>query len=1420
MNTIERDNAATSDPIATTPPLAPALSEAIGVAAPSGEVSVPPDSDLWISPEREPRDLNLAPVPVQSRRPSLQRQILLTILPFILLPIGLSGWLVMNKISQADAPATQSARVEPDLLTERTRWQMEAIVLLSLGLSNLGVASLAVRRLSKSIERVTTKLGEAASGNLAVSLEPGDTAEFQQLATQFDRLVGNFDRTLQQQQLAAHANKLFGKIALTAQESLDRFQVYQLGASGILNILQADRVSILQCNPDGSTLTIAEAVASGCVATLATPLARMYFVESPTELARYQQGQAIAIEDLQQVELSPARRKFVAKTQLKSVAIVPILVGKQLIGLLSIQQCDRVRRWHDWELNFAIQAGQRLGLAVEQMMTWNTQSVELRRTNMLSQALQTNDPIESIELLNLALESIRQEFNLDRTMAICRTADRQQAEIIAAATDPNWVLPEVAQLERYLEYELHRDHFILEDMANIYDLDDAGGLKATEIGVLKDLQICARLVAPIEIEGQLFGSLVGHACSDDAPSLPSERLHQRQWTQAEIDKFTTIADRIGLVLARQKSIEQRTIQMYRKNLLSEITLQLRQSLDRDTIITTGLNRIRQAFDLDRAVFLTLNDSLETTIAAEALAVGKPSILGMKIDDTCLKTSQGAGYEQGRVTAIADIHQAGLSQCHVQMLERLRVRANLVVPVLVNNKLFGLIVGHMCDAPRNWEPETTDLLVQIATQMSIMLNQAQLFAQRENDARRSQIISNFTLQLRQSLKRQDILNTAVELVRYALDLDRAVIFELDPDFNGTVTAESVAEQQLSLVNTRIEDCCLKDAGYEQGKITAFADIYQSGLTDCHIKMLEDIHVRANLVVPITIDSQLFGLLIGHECQQPRAWQPEEINLLNQLATQLALALNQASLIEQRETAAKQSQLISEITLKLRQSIDESEILNIALPEVRSALGLDRASILVVDSNGEGEGKIIAESISSPAFSILDATVAAEYMFEILGKGYQEGSFIKVNDLQQSEFSAELVAHLQQITITSILTTPIIVNNKFFGLFSGTMCEHPRDWQPAEIELLTQIAAQIGVALSQGQLVRQLEIANFQQSGYAASQEAARQALQKNAWDLLLQVDRISQGDLTIRAHVTDDEIGTIADSYNSTVESLRGLVNNVRNVSQEVVSTTTINEISVAELSLEAMQQSEDIGLALRRLQEMSGSIELVVNNALTAESAVMESAQLVRDGDAAMNSAVEGILTIRTTVAETAKKVKRLGESSQKISKVVSLIGNFAAQTNLLALNASIEAARAGEEGRGFAVVAEEVRSLARQSAAATGEIENLVASIQAQTSEVVMAMEAGTEQVAIGTKLVDETRASLNRITAISLKIGELVESIAQAALLQSENSAQVTKSIDRVADISVKTSLRADNVQASFQDLLKLATELQKNVGQFKIE
>ncbi len=337
--------------------------------------------------------------------------------------------------------------------------------------------------------------------------------------------------------------------------------------------------------------------------------------------------------------------------------------------------------------------------------------------------------------------------------------------------------------------------------------------------------------------------------------------------------------------------------------------------------------------------------------------------------------------------------------------------------------------------------------------------------------------------------------------------------------------------------------------------------------------------------------------------------------------------------------------------------------------------------------------------------------------------------------------------------------------------------------------------------------------------ALEQREAKEFIQRRALELLIEVDPVSRGDLTVRANVTPDEIGTVADSYNAIIRSLRQIVQKVQGAAASVTDTAQGNATAVQKVASEATDQSLAITNALMQLQVVTQSSEGVAEFARQAEQQVRLANTAVQDGDHAMNRTVAGISTIRETVSQTSKKVKRLGEASQKISKVVNLISGFAAQTNLLALNAAIEAARAGEEGRGFSVVAEEVRALAQQSAAATAEIESLVEEIQTQTNEVVTAMEAGTEQVVTGTQLVEESRQKLAQISTVSTEVNKLIQSIADAAAKQTQASETVSQTMEGVAVIAADTSKQSEEMADSFGRLLEVAQGLQVSVAQFKV-
>ena len=254
-------------------------------------------------------------------------------------------------------------------------------------------------------------------------------------------------------------------------------------------------------------------------------------------------------------------------------------------------------------------------------------------------------------------------------------------------------------------------------------------------------------------------------------------------------------------------------------------------------------------------------------------------------------------------------------------------------------------------------------------------------------------------------------------------------------------------------------------------------------------------------------------------------------------------------------------------------------------------------------------------------------------------------------------------------------------------------------------------------------------------------------------LLDELSSLADGDLTVQATVTEDITGAIADSINYAIEALRKLVATVNESSILVDGAAKQTEATAAHLVRAAEQQAKQAAAASDSVSKMATSVEEVSGNAERCADVARHSVDVAHKGGAAVRRTIEGMNTIRETIQDTSKRIKRLGESSQEIGNIVELIEEIAEQTNILALNASIEASRAGESSRGFAVVADEVQKLAERSTNATKKIEVLVSTIQSDTNEAVVSMERSTTDVVGGALLAENAGAALDEIGRASCR-------------------------------------------------------------------
>ena len=320
-------------------------------------------------------------------------------------------------------------------------------------------------------------------------------------------------------------------------------------------------------------------------------------------------------------------------------------------------------------------------------------------------------------------------------------------------------------------------------------------------------------------------------------------------------------------------------------------------------------------------------------------------------------------------------------------------------------------------------------------------------------------------------------------------------------------------------------------------------------------------------------------------------------------------------------------------------------------------------------------------------------------------------------------------------------------------------------------------------------------------------------------LLDEMEGLADGDLTVNVTVTEDFTGAIADAMNFTVDQLRNLVATIKRAVVRVSSSAEETQNTATELAQASKNQAQEITGASAAINEMAVSIEQVSANASESTQVAEKSVEMANRGAAVVRNTIKGMDTIREQIQETSKRIKRLGESSQEIGDIVALINDISDQTNILALNAAIQASMAGEAGRGFAVVADEVQRLAERSGNATKQIEALVKTIQTDTNEAVISMEASTSEVVRGAQLAQDAGVALEEIENVSRDLADLIQNISNAARQQAASAGHVSNTMNVIQEITNQTLAGTQATAVSIGTMAELADDLSEGVSGFKL-
>jgi GAF domain-containing protein len=459
------------------------------------------------------------------------------------------------------------------------------------------------------------------------------------------------------------------------------------------------------------------------------------------------------------------------------------------------------------------------------------------------------------------------------------------------------------------------------------------------------------------------------------------------------------------------------------NFLTDVIAKLRSSASESEILDNTVKAMRTAIKCDRAVIYSLQAPDYGKIVAESVATEYPKTLDSTIIDPCFEARYIDKYQMGRVRAISNIYQAGMTSCYIDNLEKIGVKANLVVPIInADNQLYGLLVLHHCSDFRQWQSAEIDLCIQVAAQVGyamVNLSRSIDYSNLRQELQRinewHELLPVINKKLYTCNNRLEVLQIAVSETQRLLQCDRVVVYSLQADSMGKIAVEVTKPSLSPILGRTMIDPCFESRyieKYQNGRVRAIDDIYQAGMTECYVESLDSIGVKSNLVAPILFDNGvLLGLLVAHSCFEFRQWQSVEMERVRQIAMQAGMALTNARMREKRDVLKAATQTLTDAENNLRLAIKANVAMQVSETELSGVIKEMRnlRGLLEKETMESGE-KTAAE---------------AQRLLNIMGNTNRlQGHVDRLQSTQQEvEPQRQQLAELLETTLQSIEDCPL-------------------------------------------------------------------------------------------------------------------------------------------------------------------------------------------------------------------------------------------------------------------------------------------------------------------------------------------------------------------------------------------------------------